>query len=49
MSPRGSQTRWDALDPMPLLPVDRWLIDDRVFWAARLHDLTRFVEQEHNR
>ena len=41
---RAAQSRRYSLDPQPLVELDRWLTDYRVFWGARLHDLKRFVE-----
>lgn len=46
---RESQTRWYALTAAPLAGVDRWLTGYRVHWAARLHDLKRFVEEGESR
>jgi DNA-binding transcriptional ArsR family regulator len=39
-----AQSRIYSLEPEPLRQVERWLEHYRVFWAARLHDLKRFVE-----
>lgn len=41
---RAAQSRRYSLSPEPLAEVDQWLASYRVFWAARLHDLKRFVE-----
>jgi hypothetical protein len=41
---RESQWRRYSLNPVPLVQVDRWIAAYRVFWAARLHDLKRYVE-----
>lgn len=46
---RESQTRWYALDAAPLAAVDHWLAAYRVQWAARLHDLKRYVEDQESR
>jgi DNA-binding transcriptional ArsR family regulator len=48
---RQAQSRRYSLNPSPLQQVDQWLNGYRVFWAARLHDLKRHVEeeQEHSR
>jgi DNA-binding transcriptional ArsR family regulator len=42
---RRAQSRLYSLEPGPLREVDRWLSDYRIFWAARLQDLKRFVER----
>ena len=42
---RDKQTLRYSIDPAPLAAIDRWLNDYRVFWAARLHDLKRHVEE----
>src|SRR5262245_7465600 len=34
------------LSPEPLAEIDRWLARYRLFWAARLMDLKRFVESQ---
>ncbi len=39
-----AQSRIYSLEPEPLREVERWLEHYRVFWAARLHDLKRYVE-----
>jgi DNA-binding transcriptional ArsR family regulator len=41
---RQSQMRLYSLRPEPLAEMDNWLSNYRLFWAARLHDLKRFVE-----
>lgn len=41
-----AQSRLYSLDPAPLRDVERWLDHYRIFWAARLHDLKRVVEDE---
>ena len=46
---RVAQSRLYSLDPAPLRDVERWLDHYKVFWAARLHDLKRVVEQEERR
>ncbi len=43
---RVAQSRIYALDPEPLRTVEQWLTHYRVFWAARLMDLKRYVEAE---
>jgi DNA-binding transcriptional ArsR family regulator len=43
---RVAQSRLYSLDPAPLRDIERWLDHYKVFWAARLHDLKRVVEQE---
>lgn len=40
-----AQWRIYRLNPEALREVDRWMEKYRVFWAARLHDLRRFVEE----
>jgi len=44
---RRAQARIYALEPAALAEVDRWLAPYRLFWAARLTDLKRVVEEEH--
>ena len=46
---RRTEAQWRIyrLNPEALKEVDRWLDTYRVFWAARLHDLKRFVEESH--
>lgn len=39
-----AQSRIYSLEPEPLREVERWLEHYRVFWAARLHVLKRYVE-----
>lgn len=46
---RVAQLRLYSLDPAPLKDVDRWLDQYKVFWAARLHDLKRVVEEGERR
>jgi DNA-binding transcriptional ArsR family regulator len=43
---RQSQMRIYSLRPEPLAEMDNWLANYRLFWAARLHDLKRFVESQ---
>ena len=43
---RERQTLHYSLDPEPLAEIDRWLNDYRVFWGARLQDLSKFVEED---
>ncbi len=43
---REAQARFYALEPSALAQVDRWLAPYRLFWAARLTDLKRVVEEE---
>jgi len=43
---RQAQQRIYSIDPKPLAEVDRWIARYRVFWAARLHDLKRVVEEK---
>jgi DNA-binding transcriptional ArsR family regulator len=43
---RSAQARIYALDPAPLVEIERWLGGYRLFWAARLHDLKRHVERQ---
>jgi DNA-binding transcriptional ArsR family regulator len=43
---RVAQARLYSLEPAPLLDVERWLDHYKVFWATRLHELKRVVEQE---
>lgn len=43
---RVAQSRLYSLDPAPLREVEHWLDHYKVFWAARLHDLKRVVEQD---
>ena len=38
-----------SLVPAPLSQIDRWLAGYRVYWAARLHDLKRYVEKGEGR
>jgi DNA-binding transcriptional ArsR family regulator len=46
---RVSQERRYSLVPAPLSQIDRWLAGYRVHWAARLHDLKRYVEKGEGR
>ncbi|MHB1328889.1 MAG: transcriptional regulator, partial [Gemmatimonadales bacterium] len=46
---RVAQSRIYALDPEPLRTVEQWVGHYRVFWAARLMDLKRYVETETKR
>ncbi|MEO8449854.1 MAG: metalloregulator ArsR/SmtB family transcription factor [Gemmatimonadota bacterium] len=46
---RAAQLRYYSVDPAPLADVDRWLERYRVFWATRLHDLKRHVEDDPRR
>jgi DNA-binding transcriptional ArsR family regulator len=46
---RVAQLRLYSLDPAPLRDVERWLDHYKVFWAARLHDLKRVVEEGERR
>ena len=43
---RVAQSRLYSLEAAPLRDVERWLDHYRIFWAARLHDLKRVVEQD---
>ncbi len=43
---RAAQSRRYSLNPGPLVELDQWLAGYRVSWAARLHDLTQYVEEE---
>ena len=43
---RASTQRFYSLDPAALQAVDQWLAPYRLFWAARLVDLKRVVEEE---
>jgi DNA-binding transcriptional ArsR family regulator len=43
---RAAQSRIYSLNPQPLVEVDRWLMNYRLFWAARLHDLKHHLEKE---
>ena len=43
---RKSQSRIYALNPAALAVVDDWLAPYRLFWAARLTDLKRTVEED---
>jgi len=46
---RVAQERRYSLAPAPLAHIDRWLSAYRVHWAARLHDLKRYVEKGEGR
>jgi DNA-binding transcriptional ArsR family regulator len=46
---RVTQERRYSLVPAPLSQIDRWLAGYRVHWAARLHDLKRYVEKNEGR
>ena len=43
---REATRRFYRLDPAALQDVDRWLAPYRLFWAAKLADLKRVVEEE---
>ncbi|MBC7770718.1 MAG: winged helix-turn-helix transcriptional regulator [Phycisphaerales bacterium] len=43
---REATSRYYTLDPSALQAVDQWLAPYRLFWAARLVDLKRVVEEE---
>jgi len=43
---RAAQARLYSLDPAALATVDRWLSPYRLYWAARLSDLKRTVEED---
>lgn len=44
---RRTEAQWRIyrLNPDALREVDRWMEKYRVFWAARMHDLKRYVEE----
>lgn len=44
---RRTEAQWRiySLNPEALKEVDRWMVKYRTFWAARMHDLKRFVEE----
>ena len=44
---RRTEAQWRIyrLNPEALKEVDRWMEKYRVFWAARMHDLKRYVEE----
>ena len=46
---RVAQSRIYSLAPEPLREVEQWLEHYRVFWAARLHGLKRYVESQEPR
>jgi DNA-binding transcriptional ArsR family regulator len=41
---RQATSRFYSIDPAALQSVDAWLAPYRLYWAARLVDLKRFVE-----
>ncbi len=43
---REATQRYYRLDPAALQSVDQWLAPYRLFWAARLVDLKRVVEED---
>ena len=43
---KDAQARLYRLNPEALRAVDQWLEHYRSFWAARLTDLTRYVEEQ---
>jgi DNA-binding transcriptional ArsR family regulator len=43
---RAAQARLYSLDPGALASVDQWLAPYRLYWAARLSDLKRTVEED---
>jgi len=43
---REATSRYYRLDPAALQAVDQWLAPYRLFWAAKLVDLKRVVEEE---
>lgn len=43
---RDATQRFYSLDPAALQAVDQWLAPYRLFWAAKLVDLKRVVEEE---
>jgi DNA-binding transcriptional ArsR family regulator len=43
---RESTLRLYSLDPQALQAVDQWLAPYRLYWAARLVDLKRLVEED---
>lgn len=44
---RRTEAQWRVyrLNPEALEEVDRWMMKYRVFWAARMQDLKRYVEE----
>ena len=44
---RRTEAQWRIyrLNPEALQEADRWMAKYRTFWAARIHDLKRFVEE----
>lgn len=44
---RRTEAQWRVyrLNPDALREVDRWMEKYRVFWAARIHDLKRHLEE----
>ena len=45
---RRTEAQWRIyrLNPEALKEVDRWMARYRVFWAGKMHELRRFVEDE---
>ena len=43
---RVAQRRVYRLDPRPLREIDRWLSGYRRFWAGKLDDLERHMDEE---
>jgi len=43
---RAAQRRVYRLDPRPLRDIDRWLSRYRRFWAGKLDDLERHMDEE---
>jgi len=43
---REAQARIYSLEPAALASVDTWLAPYRLYWAARLTDLKRIVEED---
>jgi DNA-binding transcriptional ArsR family regulator len=41
-----AQRRWYGLDPRPLAEIDAWLAPYRRYWAERLDDLERHLDQD---
>lgn len=44
---RRTEAQWRIyrLNPEALREADRWMAKYRTFWAARMHELKRFVEE----
>jgi DNA-binding transcriptional ArsR family regulator len=40
-----AQRRWYGLDPRPLAEIDAWLAPYRRYWADRLDDLERHLDE----